>query len=250
MENTEIQNEEVAVEQEVQETPSAEENEIKLESDKAEEEASQPTLEDLESKLKQQEEYIKKLKDEKSQTKEQEVKAEKQMEEAQVKQEFLTNTLEQSMNEGFISEEAFAKAEEMGMSKAELELAMYKSKESLNNLYEKAGGKDIYFNMVDSVKESVTEQEVSQFKTLLSNPETSEIALLALKQKYQEVTGQVPEQKDTRIVPQTPTTAKSSGYKTMSEYQADMRYMRKLPSAQQASYHAKITEKLNRSNLI
>jgi len=250
MENTEVQNEEVAVAQEVQETHSTEENEIKLESDKAEEEASQPTLEDLEEKLKQQEEYIKKLKDEKSQTKEQEVKAEREVEEVQVKQEFLSNTLEQALNEGSISEEAFAKAEEMGMSKAELELQFYKQKESVNTIYEMAGGKDTYFNMVDTVRESATEQEAAKFKKLLGNPETADIALMALKQKYQEVSGQVPEPRDTRIVPQTPTTTKSSGYKTMAEYQADMRYMRKLPSAQQAAYHSKINEKLNRSNLV
>ena len=248
MENTEIQNE--AVEQEVIETTAVEENEIKLESDKAEEEANEPTLDDLQEKLKQQEEYIKKLKDEKSQTKEQEIKVEKQQEEVQVKQEFLSNTLEQALNDGAISDEAFAKAEEMGMSKAELELQFYKQKESVNSIYEMAGGKETYFNMVDTVKEGVSEAEAKRFKTLLGNPETADIALMALKQKYQEVSGNVPEVQDRRIVTQTSTSGKSSAYKSMSEYQADMRYMRKLPSSQQSSYHAKISEKLNRSNLV
>lgn len=224
--------------------------EIELDSDKAEAEANKETPEQLAEKIKQQEEYIKKLKDEKSQTKEKEIKQTKEEQITAEKNQFLESTLSEAIESGTLTEDAFTKAEEFGMSKAELELALYKSKESVAMVYEQAGGKDAYFNMVDTVRENVSEADVAKFKKLLGNPETADIAILALKQKYTEVSGSTTVNNDKRIVTNTTTAGKSSSYKVMAEYQADMRKMRSLPTSQQAAYHAKISDKLNRSNLV
>lgn len=248
VENTEIVEQESVI---------AEQDDIQLESDIADEEAAKPTYEDLQKELEElkkknenAEDVAKRLKDEKSQQNREKAELSKKEQAELTKKEFMTETLESALENG-LTEDNFAKAEELGMSKAELELALYKSRESINSIYESAGGKDAYFNMVDTVKESVSEAEIGMFKNALSNPETAQLAILALKQKYSELYGSNSEQTmSRRVVPENPRQGTSQGYKDMSEYQADMRKMRTLPTMKQNSYYAKIQEKLNRSNLV
>jgi hypothetical protein len=246
----EVTNEEVPTGEEIQ-------DDVQLASDKADAENQakedaetdwKAKYEELEEKNRKAEEIAKKLKDEKSQTKQQEAESAKEAEKAQIQTEFAQTAIQEAMEAGDFSEEALAKAEELGVDSRDLKLQLYEAKENLNTLYDAAGGKDAYYNMVDAVKEVATEQEVAKFKSALSNPEYAELAMYALKAKYAEATGGQQVSNDRRITTNNATSGKSSGYKTMQEYQADMRAMRKLPSTQQSSYYQKIQAKLNSTN--
>ena len=238
-------------------TGSGVKDEVQLASDKADAEAQakedaekdwKSEYEKLAEKNAKAEEIAKKLKDEKSLTKQQEAELAKEQEQSQVKTEFTSNAIQEALESGNFSEDVLSKAEELGVDSRDLKLQLYEAKENLNTLYDAAGGKDAYYNMVDTVKEITTEQEVESFREALTNPKYSKLAMYALKAKYAEATGGQQVSNDKRITTNTSSSSGSTGYKSMSDYQADMRAMRKLPSTQQASYYSKIQSKLNSTN--
>lgn len=238
-----ILQDEVVVEEQIQE-------EVVKEKELSYEELKQQ-LEELKKKNESAEDIAKRLKDEKSQSKRQELENARLQEVEAKKNDFIAsnieNILENNMN---ITEEQLASAKELGISKEQLKLMAYETKERLNDIYESSGGKEAYFNMVEAVKETASEEDVAMFKATLSNPATSKIALEALKYRYSQLGNNTNMEVDNRIVPRATVETQSSSYKDMKEYQMDMRKMRSLPSSQQQSYYAKIQDKLNRSNLV
>lgn len=238
-----ILQDEVVVEEQIQEEV-VEEQELSYEELKQQ-------FEELKKKNESAEDIAKRLKDEKSQSKRQELENAKLQEVEAKRREFidsnLDSILENNMN---ITEEQLSLAEELGISKEQLKLMAYETKDRINWIYENSGGKDKYFEMVDAVKETVSEEDVAMFKATLSNPATSKIALEALKYRYSQLGNNTNVEVDNRIVPRATVETQSSSYKDMKEYQMDMRKMRSLPSSQQQNYYAKIQDKLNRSNLV
>ena len=238
-----ILQDEVVVEEQIQEEV-VEEKELSYEELKQQ-------LEDLKKKNESAEDIAKRLKDEKSQSKRQELENARLQEVEAKKNDFIAsnieNILENNMN---ITEEQLASAKELGISKEQLKLMAYETKERINWIYENSGGKDKYFEMVDAVKETASEEDVAMFKATLSNPATSKIALEALKYRYSQLGNNTNVEVDNRIVPRATVETQTSNYKDMKEYQMDMRKMRSLPSSQQQSYYAKIQDKLSRSNLV
>ena len=219
---------------------------------------TQPTVEELQRELDElkkknesAEEIAKRLKDEKSQSKRAEIEQSKVQEIEAKKHEFVTSEIENILNSNMqITEEQLAKAKELGMTPEQLKLMAYETKERVNAIYEEVGGKEIYFNMVEAVKETASEEDVIMFREALSNPKTSKIALEALKYRYSNLGTNNDVQVDNRIKPTSTAESTTSSYKSMQEYQSDMRKMRTLPSMQQQAFYSKIQDKLNRSNLV
>ena len=237
----EVVNEEIPTEEVVTEEPVEEKTVEEL---KAE-------LEALKKKNESAEEIAKRLKDEKSQSKRQEVELTKQQQAEKDRTEFLTQALNDGIENG-LTEEHFKLAKEKGITPEALELSLYKFKETINSVYEKAGGKDRYFEMVDAVSESVDERTASSYKKLLLNPETMDIALEALENRYNKLSGgsNSDGDVDNRIVAKTSIESSVSNYKSMEDYYADMRKLRKLPNGKQGEFRKQIEDKLNRSKLV
>ena len=206
---------------------------------------------ELEEKNKNAEAIAKKIKNEKSQSKRAEIEQSKSQEIEAKRNEFVTSEIENILNSNMqITEEQLATAKELGMSQEQLKLMAYETKERLNAIYEEVGGKETYFNMVEAVKETASEEDVVMFREALSNPKTSKIALEALKYRYANLSTNNDVQVDNRIKPTSTAESNVSSYKSMQEYQSDMRKMRTLPSMQQQAFYSKIQDKLNRSNLV
>ena len=251
MENTEVQTKENVVPAEVATTEeivqkTTAEPELSYEELKAKYEA-------LAKKNEGAEEIAKRLKEEKSQLKRQEIEMTKQQQEVMEKQNFIVNTIDSVLNsdDGRITDEHIALAKEKGITPEQLELSLYKTKERLDLIYSKVGGKDRYFDMVDTVKAVTDEKIHNSFKQLLSNPDTYEIALEALEARYNKLTnGTQQVDNDNRIVPRATVQQPLGMYKNMAEYQKDMRDMRRLPSSKQAEAYKAIQAKLDRSKLV
>jgi hypothetical protein len=251
--------EEQVAQEEVEQVQEEVKDDIQLPSDKADEEQTKEeetkqeevSLDELKAKLEQQEEYIKKLKDEKSQNKREEKESERQQETQAQISEFSSNAIQEALEVGDFTEESLAKAEELGIDSRDLKLQLYEAKENLNSLYESAGGKDEYYNMVDAVKDVVSEAEVEQFKNALQNPEYANLAMYALKQKYSEVTGNNNTGSiDNRITTDSSGQARKTGvYNTEAEYFADRRAAMKLTGSDRNKAMEKIQSKLRKSSI-
>ena len=234
------------------------EDETPLPSDVVEEEvAEEQTLAEVQAELKalkekneKAEDIAKRLKDEKSQNNRELSKTEQEAEAQAVKTEFMQSAITEAIeNGGTLSEEAIEQAKEKGIDVAHLELGVLKTEKMHNEIYESAGGKDAYFDMVDAVKENVTEAEISTFQSALSDPKYASLAILALKQRHQEVSsGEV--STDNRITTQSSGQAKASGiYDTEGQYFADKRAAAKLTGQARNAMMEKISAKLRRSSI-
>lgn len=252
------------MEETLNQTPTGEEQVVddtgvELESDKVTDELDELDVEEIKNRYRElkkknesAEEIAKRLKDEKSQSKRQEIEQQKTREAENQKQEFISTQIESIIESDMnISDEQVEEASKLGISKEQLKLMAYETKEMLNTIYSAVGGKDAYFDMVDTVRASATEQEQQAFKVALSNPLTQALALEALQARYAKLTGKTFEH-DNRIIPKGVVADKSSSaYNNIQEYYADMAKMRKLPSSEQQTYYSKIQAKLNRSgNLV
>lgn len=250
MENEVIANEEIVnTEEEVIDdsigSNEEEEEELSVEELKAK-------YEELKKKNESAEEIAKRLKDEKSAIKRQESELTKKQQIELDRSTFLANTLNEVIeSEEGLTEDHFKLAKEKGVSPEVLELSLYKFKETVNTIYEKAGGKDKYFEMVNAVKESVDEETGKAYKQLLMNPKTMDIALEALENKYNKLSGNTQEvDNDNRIVANSAVENNTSVYKSIEEYYSDMRKLRKLPSGKQSDFRKGMESKLNRSKII
>ena len=250
MENEVIANEEIVnTEEEVLDdsigSNEEDEEELSIEELKAK-------YEELKKKNESAEEIAKRLKDEKSAIKRQESELTKKQQTELDRSNFLANTLNEVIeSEEGLTEDHFKLAKEKGVSPEVLELSLYKFKETVNTVYEKAGGKDKYFEMVNTVKESVDEETGKAYKQLLMNPKTMDIALEALENKYNKLSGNTQEvDNDNRIVANSAIENNTSVYKSIEEYYSDMRKLRKLPSGKQSDFRKGMESKLNRSKII
>lgn len=247
--------EEVLTENEVtnEEIPSeeVEDDGIELASDEPEEEELsfeelKAKYKELEEKNRNAEEIAKRLKDEKSQRNREASNQEDTESQQQAKVEITTKAVEDLMLNGDFSEESLERLTEAGYSETEIKLMKYEANDAKNRIFSYVGGEEAYRTMTETVKEHVSEAEVKSFEKLLSNPETVEIAMLALKQRYSEVSGNTAT--PSKITPNATKASSTSTYKSEQDYFKDMRTMRSLPTQQQKAYYDKIQEKLNRSN--
>lgn len=230
-----------------------------LPSDIEEQQEEKKTYEELESELnalkeknEKAEDIAKRLKDEKSQDKRQESKEAEQRHIKEIQNSVMTEVLTEAIESGGLSDEMISKAEEAGIDQRDLKIKMFEAKEQQASIeriaYESAGGKESYFNMVDIVKEGATEEETNAFQIALSNPATAKIAVLALKQRYQEKTGGV--STDNRITTTVSNTSTNSGgYADEASYFKDKRAANKLTGQAREDMMAKISAKLKKSSI-
>lgn len=239
--------EEVAVE--------TEDDGIVLPSD-AEEQAPKKSYEELESEHKalleknaKAEDIAKRLKDEKSQSNRELSKSEEEAKINSERTQFSTDALTKAIESGGqFDEEVLAQATELGIDHRDLKLQLYEAEKNINNLYEKAGGKDAYFDMVEAVKEHVDENEVAKFKAALSHPDYQDLALYALKHKYNELSSGN-RSTDNRITPKATVSNTSGVYNTEAEYFKDKRVANKLTGSDRTAMMNKISQKLAKSKI-
>lgn len=230
-------------------------DEVTLASDTKAEEDAKPSYEDLQAQLDElrkknesAEELAKRLKDEKSQSKREEINQSKEVEAAQAREAFINENITTFIEQGMTATpEQLAEAAKYGITPEQIELSAYKAKENVARIYGIVGGKEQYNNMLDVMSEYLTEAQKDEYTKAVLNPNLSDYAVKGLLSDYQKIIndGNV----DKRItVNGSTTSASKAGYTSEQEYYSDMRAMRALPSNKQKAYHAKITEKLNKSS--
>ena len=213
MENEEVLATEEVVGTEVDEAVEQTEEELSVEELKQK-------YEELKKKNESAEQIAKKLKDEKSAQKRDESELTRKQQAELDRHNFMTTALNEAIeSETGLTDEHFRIAKEKNISPEALELSLYKFKETINTVYEKAGGKDRYFQMVEAVKESASEETTNEYKKLLMNHKTMDIALDALENRYNKLYGSTQQaDNDNRIVAKSSVENSTAVYKDEQEY--------------------------------
>ena len=183
-------------------------------------------------------EYIQKINAEKARDGIEKVKAEHtQQTEQQVSE--LESRLTQEYVNGQVTDETITAAKEAGFSDEKIKLMEYQAKESISTIVEHVGSMDNFNQIKATLAESLSNQEKIDFNNMIGTNAGSEIALLGLLAKYNQISGQAPVSTDR--VRGSAATETVRGYQSQAEMMADLAHLRANPNNKslQAAYEAK-----------